>query len=40
MTSWRDDHVWNRDRLVVDTAASEVNTGVRSILGRAVFTGA
>jgi predicted kinase len=30
----RDYHVWDRDRLVVDTAASDVTAGVRAIVGR------
>ena len=30
----RDYHAWERDRLVVDTAASDVTTGVRAIVGR------
>jgi predicted kinase len=30
----RDYHPWDRDRLVVDTAASDISAGVRAILGR------
>ena len=30
----RDDHAWDRDRLVVDTAAAEVSASVRAIAGR------
>ena len=30
----RDDHPWDRDRLVVDTAASEVGAVVNAIVGR------
>jgi predicted kinase len=30
----RDYHAWDRDRLVVDTAASDVTAGVRTIMGR------
>jgi predicted kinase len=30
----RDYHAWDRDRLVVDTAASEVDVGVATIVGR------
>jgi predicted kinase len=30
----RDYHDWDRDRLVVDTAASDVTAGVRAIVGR------
>jgi predicted kinase len=39
LPTWRDVvereyHAWDRDRLVVDTAAADVATSVRSILGR------
>ena len=30
----RDYHAWDRDRLVVDTAASDVTAGVRAIVAR------
>ena len=30
----RDYHAWDRDRLVVDTAASDVTATVRAIVGR------